>query len=281
MRVYDRPLSATEIDGQYVNGIEIAHWKLDETVAGPVVDTHGVNSGANQGAVIGQPGMVGTAYEFNGTSNYVSVPCMNPPELTLSAWLYRSGIDSTHADAIWGGWEWNSNVQLQEGYDVRFAPDSSALEFDLVTQNSNGVRNWNVCYTAGVSLNQWHYVAVTYDAASGVQTIYLDGVAAQTVYQPAGNTIVPVTGYPFAMYLGYSTTNNGYFDGLIDDVKVFDRPLSAVEIAQQYPTFFPPVVTGVRVASSAGAATSSTRWAEWAMRFPTAPTNCAPCRAVI
>ena len=53
------------------------------------------------------------------------------------------------------------------------------------------------------------------------------------------------------MYLGYSTTNNGYFDGLIDDVKVFDRPLSAVEIAQQYPTFFPPVVTGVRVASSA------------------------------
>ena len=45
VRVYDRPLS---VDGgrpaQCVNGLEIAHWKLDETVAGPVVNTHGVNS---------------------------------------------------------------------------------------------------------------------------------------------------------------------------------------------------------------------------------------------
>ena len=92
----------------------------------------------------------------------------------------------------------------------------------------------NVCYASlGNSLGQWYYVAATYDAAAGAQTIYVDGGAVQTVSQPAGNTVVPLTGYN-NMYIGYSNTNSGYFDGLIDDVKVFDRPLTAEEISQEY-----------------------------------------------
>ena len=56
-----------------------------------------------------------------------------------------------------------------------------------------------------VSTGQWYYVAATYDAASGTQTIYVNGAAERTVSQPAGNTVVPLTGYS-NMYIGYSTS---------------------------------------------------------------------------
>ena len=161
---------------------------------------------------------------------------MNYDQLTISAWFYRDAKDTVNADAIWGGWDWNSNVQLQQGYDLRFAPNSDAIEFDLVTQTSGGVKTCNVCYAGlGNSLGQWFYVAATYDAATGAQTIYVNGAAVQTVSQPAGNTVVPLTGYN-NMYIGYSNTNSGYFDGRIDDVKVFDRPLTAEEIARNIKT---------------------------------------------
>ena len=145
-----------------------ANWRLDETTVGTVVDSYGGNNGTNNAATVNQPGKINTAYDFNGSTSYVAVPCMNYDQLTISAWFYRDAKDTVNADAIWGGWDWNSNVQLQQGYDLRFAPNSDAIEFDLVTQTSGGVKTCNVCYASlGNSLGQWFYVAATYDAAAG------------------------------------------------------------------------------------------------------------------
>ena len=82
---------------------------------------------------------------------------MNYDQLTISAWFYWDAKDTVNADAIWGGWYWNPNVQLQQGYDLRFAPNSDAIEFDLVTQTSGGVKTYNVCY-ASLGNSTWPVV---------------------------------------------------------------------------------------------------------------------------
>ena len=52
----------------------VYYWKLDETSAGPVVDCYGSNDGTNHGATINQLGMVGTAYSFDGSTDYIDAP---------------------------------------------------------------------------------------------------------------------------------------------------------------------------------------------------------------
>ena len=49
----------------------VSYWKLDETVAGPVVDCYGSYDGTNNGATINQPGWVEKAYSFDGVDDYV------------------------------------------------------------------------------------------------------------------------------------------------------------------------------------------------------------------
>ena len=142
VRVYDRPLTATEVDGEYENGIEIAHWKLDETVAGPVVDTHGVNSGANQGALIGQPGMVGTAYDFNGTSNYVARPVHESTGVDPLGVVLLGRHDTATTPTPFGAVGFGiPTCSFSRDTTCGSPPAATAIEFDLVTQNSNGVKN--------------------------------------------------------------------------------------------------------------------------------------------
>ena len=70
-----------------------------------MVDSYNGYNGTNNGATVGQPGKINTAYAFNGSTSYVAVPCMNYDQLTISAWFYRDAKDTVNADAIWGGWD--------------------------------------------------------------------------------------------------------------------------------------------------------------------------------
>ena len=210
----------------------VAHWKLDENSTGDVIDSYNKNHGVNNnGTAIGQTGVIGNAYNFDGINDKITVPAINCDEITLSAWFYKESNDTVNADAIWGGWHWNANPQLQEGYELRFYPTApDELRFIIVTENSTGTRySAGVQYTLSNYLNQWHHAVGTYNKTTGVQTLYVDGQPVATKSHPAGNTIVPLTSRNY-MTIGYGI-NTGYFDGKIDEVKIFNRSLSANEIA--------------------------------------------------
>ena len=53
----------------------ISHWRLDETIAGPVIDSVGTSDAAIVGNVaINQPGQVDTAYLFDGSGDKINIP---------------------------------------------------------------------------------------------------------------------------------------------------------------------------------------------------------------
>ncbi|KKR14759.1 MAG: hypothetical protein UT43_C0017G0030, partial [Parcubacteria group bacterium GW2011_GWC1_39_29] len=69
------------------------------------------------------------------------------------------------------------------------------------------------------------------------QRLYVNGVLRDTDLHVVGNTVVPLTGVSACtekMNIGYSCVNNGYFNGRLDDVRLYNRALSAGEIAQLY-----------------------------------------------
>ncbi|GAB63955.1 MAG: hypothetical protein DWB56_06385 [Candidatus Jettenia sp.] len=212
-----------------------ALYSFNEGVGTVVNDSSGnENNGTINGATW-TTGKIGGGLNFDGIDDSVSVPRMNYDEVSITAWFYKNASDATYADAIFGAYKWNLNSQYRQGFDVRFyksTPDT--LEFILVTQNGSGTRSTRtVQKDLGNSVGKWYHVAGTYNKITGEQKLYVNGLLVNTRTHPVGNTIVPMTAYP-DMRVGYSRVNKGYFSGIIDDVRLYNRALSSQEIQNLY-----------------------------------------------
>ena len=214
-----------------------ASYSFDQSSGSTLTDSSGNNYNGTITGATWTSGKVGSgALSFNGTSDYVAIPRMNYDEITISAWFYKNADDLTSADAIFGGWRWNSSVSLQEGLDLRF-PINSPDTISIVMVTTDGTAKFSKSsyynFGSGKANNAWHHVAVTYNKADGNQRLYVDGVLRDTDLHAAGNTIVPLAAYT-DMRIGHSRVNNGYFNGTIDDLKVYSRAISEEEITDLY-----------------------------------------------
>ncbi|MBV6518478.1 MAG: hypothetical protein E3K33_00975 [Candidatus Brocadia sp.] len=195
----------------------------------------------NDGTVSGATwttGKDGGGLSFNGVNNYVSIPLFNNSEVTVSAWFHKNAHDTTRNDAIFSGFRSGANRQNREGFELRFpasAPDT--LEFMLVTQDGGGARtNRIIRRTLLNSVGNWYHAVGTYNQTTGQQKLYVNGELVRTFTHPAGNTVVPLSFYP-DMRIGHSRINHGYFNGVIDDVRLYNYALNDQEIKSLYNAF--------------------------------------------
>ncbi|MCK6468364.1 MAG: LamG domain-containing protein [Candidatus Brocadia sinica] len=234
---YNKPLSDQEVQDLYnavSDGMQ-SRYTFDEGSGLVATDSSG---NGNDGAIVGATwttGKNGKALNFDGINDFVSVPRTNQDEISIAAWFYKTVNDKKAVDAILGAWKWNSDIQLREGFDVRFyntTPDR--LEFILVTQDGNGKKTQRTAVKdLSNSVGKWYHVAGTYNKTTGEQRLYVGGLLVDTKFHPAGNTIVPSTSYA-DMRIGYSRVNNGYFNGKIDEVRLYNKPLSDQEVQDLY-----------------------------------------------
>ncbi len=202
-----------------------AWWKLDETEG-----THAIDATEHQfnAHVRGKPhwaigqGRIGGALEFDGKSNYVD--CGNRPEfegreaLTVAAWIKARKLDKpwqaivTKGDTAW---------RLQR------ASDSSHVTFDvnLGTVAENGLANLaSVRTKQELTDANWHHLAATFDGSR--ISLYLDGELQQSAAAKA-----PLARNNDALVIGDNAARRGrYFDGWIDDVRIYGYALSAEEV---------------------------------------------------
>lgn len=235
LQLVDSEDSAGDNDGEYtLNGDAalvsgaVAHYKLDENAANTsVTDSTGTQAAATASqntSVMHTTGQVGGGLDFNGTTDYVNIPHdasqLLTSGFTFAAWIQpdsqgESGgriLDKSAGTSATGGWRWGFAV----GSDVM-----------VLRVNAGGSIVSNTITVDGTT---WVHVAVTVTAAGAV-IHYINGVADLT-----GNT---------AALAGITTTNDmrignrsgatdRSFDGVIDDVRIFNRVLSPTEIELLY-----------------------------------------------
>lgn len=180
---------------------------------------NGVGASAVSPARQGNPGTCGYAL-FDGTSQFVEVP--DDPlldldtELTISAWINPKSFPSSGLKSI---------VSKDENYE--FHIDNNGEIYWWWTIES-GARRSFATSGAGLSLNTWHHVAVTYK--SGRQRIYVDGVERGAA---AFEGRLWVNNDPFQ--IGQDQGFSGrYFDGWIDEVTVFAAAFPATGVTMLY-----------------------------------------------
>jgi hypothetical protein len=85
-----------------------------------------------------------------------------------------------------------------------------------------------------LALGSWQHLALTYDGGAGIQTLYINGVAVATA--GASATLSALTPN---MGIGVKTDNStlapdpanpGYWDGKLDELKIWDHTLTPAEV---------------------------------------------------
>lgn len=192
----------------------VAYWDFSEGSGSTVHDKIGLNDGTIYGAT-----WVDNALSFNGLNNYVKIPdnsALNPTSaITISMWIKPS---------VLGGIALNKELQYRLiAGDVSSTKPSARIR----TTNTNWV---GIEGTSILTVNNWQHVALTYDGSSW--KIYYNGQL-DTEIADSG-TIAPPYSDDGNLYLGDIGPNRGqnfFYKGLIDDVKIYNRALSASEIA--------------------------------------------------
>jgi hypothetical protein len=199
-----------------VNGL-VGWWTLDD-LSGTDLSTNGntLTFTGSPGSVTGE---ITNAVSLNGSSQFASVgsaPVTAVP-LTLTGWF-----NTTSSDGLLFGLFNGAQANLF-AYYVYMSSGSTCG----ITANNN---NYSVA-TSPLTYNDgnWHFSAAVF--TSGQQILYMDGNPVQTNSSPQ----VPTGLNEFcigAIQRSYFIAN--YFNGEIDDVRIYNRALSAGEITSQY-----------------------------------------------
>ena len=196
------------------------------TSGSEVEDSAGSNHGfLTNGTIvqIADSAIQGSA-QFDGIDDYIDIPdyygVAAKTSRTCSAWVKTSQAGTILS---WG--------DPATGNDWRFIIQAS---YGLVSQKGGPcIKVGAVGYSAGIADvrdNQWHHVAVVLPSVATPYTThinyYVDGVKKTLIASPAA--INTATGHNVKI----GTYNNAdYFNGLIDDVRIYNRSLSDAEIA--------------------------------------------------
>jgi len=149
-------------------------------------------------------------------------------EVTIMFWFNLST-----SDTIYG---WPSPVSragvgtsVNRTYNVEFVNSSKTMSFDT----ANGTANIAISTTSTFSSNiSWTHYAVTFNRSSGNATVYIDGYPEKSSIlnsNPAYLTNISGT-----LRVGSAPSATSYFPGLIDDLVIYNRTLTASEVLDAY-----------------------------------------------
>ncbi len=210
----------------------LAAYPFDATSGTSATDVSGNNLSGTLHNASWTTGKYANALAFNGSSSYVDLG--NPSSFKLtssatwSAWVFASANPADDGLII-------AKSRGASGWQFKTSPDTGQHRFALglttpsntwVQRNSNTVR----------ALNTWYYVAAVYNASARTLDLYVNGVLdnGPLTTDSAG----PVPAIPASQLnntsanvnIGRRSDAGYYFNGTVDEVRVYNRALSATEI---------------------------------------------------
>ena len=229
---------ATGTAWSFTTGGLVGWWKLDESEGKDAADASENNhTGRLIGGAKWQPdgGRLGGALELDGNGGFVDLgnnPVFNcTDEVTIAAWVKVSELNKVWQTIVAKGdttWRLSRNLSTNATHlGIGYPTDMHLVEGRV-----------------GVSDGQWHHIAGVYDGRR--ISLYVDGKLDLSTYASGK---IPANEYP--LYIGENSETRGrYWNGLIDDVRLYNCALAPGQIqALARGETPPPVVREVSLVS--------------------------------
>lgn len=212
----------------------IAWWKLDDLTGSTATDSSG---NGHAGTIVGATnvsGKVGGAFSFDG-NHYISCP------EALSGGATGPGLDMGIRDWTVAAWIKTSSsgmVVTKMGFVGGSHPDGWGISVSangtigaVIHKSNGGIVNIFSGDGAAVNDDQWHHIAVVFNRAASL-TRYVDGLRSGATYSLSALTGQSIDNTK-EIRIGArdQATDELYFQGTLDDARVYAAALSAQEIA--------------------------------------------------
>jgi hypothetical protein len=216
------------------NGL-VGSWSFNgpDMNATQTVDRSGQN---NHGTLTNGPtrtaGKIGQALQFDGDADtYINAGNSTTLDLgtndqTIALWVNLNSTQPlSHSTLVSKGGEWHDI----EGYALIFKVGDDSVIYYV----SDGTTRNNDMFlpSSGIADNQWHHVVIVHDRDTAVY-FYIDGTLRRTVDAAFNGTDISNTGKN--LVIGGHWANNWHSTGLFDDVRIYNRALSDLEIKRLY-----------------------------------------------
>jgi hypothetical protein len=202
----------------------VSWWKFDEGSGNTAYDSVGTNHGTIYGATW-TSGKIEGALDFDGMNDYVdmadTVKNYLETSYTVSAWIKTNTIFSNNVIAAYR--------QKIDGNPVLFQLDHFNEDIRLTVRDDD-LNAAQAVYPGILTTNTWYHITGTREGND--VNVYVDGYSGIPGSETLG-AINPDNLKIGALQFAWNPPSN-YFDGIIDDVKIFNTALSAQEIQQLY-----------------------------------------------
>jgi fibronectin-binding autotransporter adhesin len=205
------------------------YWRFNETSGTTVAST---GSGLHNGTLVGGPTLnaasqnaqLGTAIQFNGSSQYITTAAANTMGLngsfTAMAWVNANNLSGDRT--IFGTDAASANTGLH--LIIR----GGKPHFGFYSNDTGG--------NATLSTGTWYHLVWRFDSGTGTQSMFVNGVLDSST---AGHAAFAGTG---VVNIGRWNSGN-YFSGSMDEPAIFNRALSNAEVLGIATAGFPTSVT--------------------------------------
>jgi MYXO-CTERM domain-containing protein len=190
-------------------------------------------------------GKIGQAASFNDASSSITVSSL-------------AGVLPTGSSARTVAFWMNSSSTASNGNMVSWGARVANQRFSALQENGGFLRmigesNDSVS-TANLGSNVWHHVVLTY--SGNTLTYYVDGALNSTV--TLATALATSAAYGLRMGVNALPSNDEYYGGLLDEVRVYNRVLTAADVAELYAYQGPVTVAPVAAVTPQPVPTQST-----------------------
>lgn len=170
----------------------------------------------------------GTCLSFDGVNDIVTIPSganlNNLTQISVAAWIKPKSVGESSGGRIFS---------KGAGLSNRLRCATGGTNSFVVTAGFDTYGQWQTPNNS-VKLNVWQFVVFTLDLSSvnNEPVLYLNAVSSEVIQNqaPVGNLAADDTN----AYIGNDSTTARTFNGLIDDVKVYNRILTQAEVIDLY-----------------------------------------------
>lgn len=200
----------------------IAHWALDESSGSVAVDSSGNSYDATVADGTWIDGVFGNALDFNGSSSLMTLlpstfdGVVDSDAITVAAWLNGGN-----------GAVLRANDAVGRVVNIFFNSDGN-LYWDA---GNSGTGSYDRIFKAvdpSEHTGEWSHWVFTKDAATGEMTIYRNG----DIWHSGSNKTRTINSVAEGFIGGLEASN--FFDGSIDDIKIYKTSLNATEVLELY-----------------------------------------------